>query len=54
MREWTTLFRLLDTQGDNPEIEARLEKSIKFGRKLAYLYWFGILTVAFFGAVKPI
>jgi hypothetical protein len=54
MREWTTLFRRLDEEGDSPEIEEQLEKSIKFGRRLAYVYWIGILTVAFFGAVKPI
>lgn len=54
MREWTTMFRILDTEGDSPEVEERLEKSIIFGRRLAYLYWIGILTVAFFGAVKPI
>lgn len=53
MREWTVLFRRLDEEGENVEIEETLEKSIKFGRRLAYLYWIGILTVAFFGAVKP-
>jgi len=54
MREWTTLFRILDSEKDNPEVEERLEKSISFGRGIAYVYWIGILTVAFFGAVKPI
>ena len=53
MREWTTLFRQLDVEGDNVEVEERLEKSIKLGRRIAYVYWIGILTVAFFGAVKP-
>lgn len=53
MREWTTLFRRLDEEGDNQEIEETLEKSILFGRRLAYVYWIGILTVAFLGAVKP-
>jgi len=53
MREWTTLFRKLDEEGENVQIEERLEKSIIFGRRLAYIYWIGILTVAFFGAVKP-
>jgi hypothetical protein len=53
MREWTVLFRRLATEGSPPEVERQLEKSIAFGRKLAYLYWIGILTVAFFGAVKP-
>lgn len=54
MREWTVLFRRLDVEGDNPKIEETLEKSIRFGRRLAYVYWIGILTVAFFGAVKPL
>ncbi|MEI8648084.1 hypothetical protein P4S73_09555 [Paraglaciecola sp. Hal342] len=52
MREWTELFRQLAT-GENAEVEATLDRSIRFGRKLAYLYWILILTVAFFGAVKP-
>lgn len=53
MREWTVLFRRLAAEGSPAEVERQLEKSIAFGRKLAYLYWIGILTVAFFGAVKP-
>ena len=53
MREWTVLFRRLATEGSPPEVERQLEKSIAFGRKLAYVYWIGILTVAFLGAVKP-
>jgi hypothetical protein len=53
MREWTVLFRQLAQGGEQPEVERRLERSIAFGRKLAYLYWAGILSVAFLGAVKP-
>ena len=52
MREWTTMFRVL-AQGPNTEVEARLDKSIKFARKIAYVYWVSIATVAFFGSVKP-
>ncbi|MBU2919590.1 hypothetical protein KO505_16710 [Psychrosphaera sp. F3M07] len=52
MREWTTMFRIL-AQGKNEEVENKLDTSIRFGRRLAYIYWIGILTVAFFGAVKP-
>ncbi len=52
MREWTTMFRIL-AEGENAEVEDRLEKSIRFGRSLAYLYWVTILTIAFFGATKP-
>lgn len=51
MREWTTLFRIL-AEGPNTEAENRLEKSLRLGRTLAYFYWFGIATVAFFGATK--
>lgn len=51
MREWTTLFRIL-AEGPNVEAENRLEKSLKLGRTLAYFYWAGIATVAFFGATK--
>jgi len=51
MREWTDMFRIL-ADGPNEDVENKLEKSIKFGRKLAYNYWIIILTVAFFGATK--
>ncbi len=51
MREWTTLFRIL-AEGPNEQAESRLEKSLKLGRTLAYFYWVGIATVAFFGATK--
>lgn len=54
MREWTILFRRLAEPGEHPQEEAQLERSIRFGRSLAYLYWVGILTVAFLGAVKPL
>ncbi|MEP1444639.1 MAG: hypothetical protein ABJK37_00820 [Paraglaciecola sp.] len=53
MREWSELFIVL-AKGENAEVEATLDRSIRFGRKLAYLYWVLILTVAFFGAVKPL
>lgn len=54
MREWTVMFRRLDEEGENVEVETILEKSIRFGRRIAYIYWIGILTVAFLGAVKPL
>lgn len=53
MREWTVLFRRLALEGSPREVELQLEKSIAFGRKIAYCYWVGILSVAFFAAVKP-
>lgn len=52
MREWTTLFRIL-AEGPDEAVEARLEWSISKARILAYIYWTGIATTAFFGAVKP-
>jgi uncharacterized membrane protein len=52
MREWTTIFRQLSEKED-PKLEEILVKSIRFSRKLAYVYWFGIATVAFLGATKP-
>ena len=52
MRQWTVLFRVL-AEGADPAVEARLERSIRFGRSIAYLYWIGIAATAFFGAVKP-
>lgn len=51
MREWTMMFRQL-AAGPNPQVEATLEASIKVGRRIAYVYWIGIATVAFFGATK--
>lgn len=51
MREWTELFRLL-AAGPNAEAESTLEKSLRFGKRLAYVYWIGIATVAFLGATK--
>ncbi len=54
MREWTELFRKLAVEGDNAVVEDRLDRSIRFGRRLAYFYWIIILSTAFFGAVKPL
>ncbi len=52
MREWTTIFRQLAMKEDE-KLEAVLIKSIKFSRKMAYVYWVGIATVAFLGSTKP-
>jgi len=51
MREWTEMFRVL-AQGANAQVEATLEKSIRFGRSIAYVYWVVIGSVAFLGATK--
>lgn len=53
MREWTMLFRRIATESNTTELESILERSLRTGRKLAYLYWIGISTVAFLAAVKP-
>jgi hypothetical protein len=53
MREWTMLFRVLAQQPDNTAAEETLERSIRVGRGLAYVYWVGIASVGFLGAVKP-
>ena len=52
MREWTSMFRIL-AEGPNQEVENKLEKSLRFGDRLAYTYWVGILSIAFLGATKP-
>lgn len=52
MREWTVIFRQL-AQKEDQVLENQLDSSIRFARKLAYLYWMGIGTVAFLGATKP-
>lgn len=52
MRAWTVRFRRL-AEGPNPAEEAALSREIAFGRGLAYVYWVGIASVGFLGAVKP-
>ena len=52
MHEWPELFKIL-AAGPNDDAEAKLAKSIRLARTVAYIYWAGIATVAFFGAVKP-
>jgi hypothetical protein len=38
--------------GPNATLEARLTREINLSRKLAYVYWIGIGTVAFIGVTK--
>jgi len=52
MHEWPVLFQIL-AKGPDETAEAKLAKSIKLAQHVAYIYWVGIATVAFFGAVKP-
>lgn len=51
MREWTAMFKIL-AEGPNAEVETRLEKELARSRYVAYVYWVGILSVAFLGATK--
>jgi hypothetical protein len=53
MRHWTETFRQLATGGPNAELEAKLTREINLSRKLAYVYWILILTIAFIGVTKP-
>jgi hypothetical protein len=52
MHEWRKLLPVLE-QGKDEVVEAKLARSIRIGRSVAYLYWFGIALTGFFGAVKP-
>lgn len=52
MRHWTEIFRQLAVGGPNPALEAKLAREINLSRKLAYVYWVGIGTVAFIGVTK--
>ena len=51
MREWTQLFRVL-AEGPNARVERKLAKSLRFGKRLAYVYWVGIAATAFLGTTK--
>lgn len=53
MRHWTMIFRQLAAGGPREELEARLNKEIGTARKLAYVYWVTILTIAYIGVAKP-
>ncbi len=53
MREWTELFRRLDVDGPDQSVEDQLERSIRVGRGLAYIYWIGIAFTGLVGAAKP-
>lgn len=52
MHQWQALFPKL-AAGPDPAIEARLDRSIRIGRAVAYLYWVLIAGTCFLGAVKP-
>ncbi|MFZ5608876.1 MAG: hypothetical protein ACOY99_04610 [Pseudomonadota bacterium] len=53
MQRWIVFFRQMKTQGPSQEIENALTRDMRIGVRLAYVYWIGIITVAFFGVVKP-
>ena len=53
MRDWVMLFRRIAVEGSTPEVEGKLASALSFGMKLAYVYWAGIITMAFLGVAKP-
>lgn len=53
MRDWIVIFKQLEAGGPKAELEGKLKSAMSLGRKLAYVYWVGIITNAFLGAVKP-
>ncbi|MDI9348326.1 MAG: hypothetical protein QM538_07475 [Methylacidiphilales bacterium] len=54
MRRWVIGFQRLAKEGSTPEVESYFAGPLAIGRKLAYIYWMGIATVAFFGVTKII
>jgi hypothetical protein len=54
MRHWTQIFRKLAAgEGSREALEAQLDREIRLSRYMAYVYWVGILTIAFIGVTKP-
>jgi hypothetical protein len=53
MRHWAVIFRTLAETGPTPALERQLAHEGALSRKLAYVYWVGIASVAFIGVVKP-
>lgn len=54
MRHWTQIFRKLASgEGSREALEAQLDREIRMSRYMAYVYWVGILTIAFIGVTKP-
>jgi hypothetical protein len=52
MHEQSNVLQAL-TEGPRADIDARLNRSIRLGRNVAYVQWLGIALTAFFAAVKP-
>lgn len=53
MKGWAVAFHRLREEGSTPEIEAIFTDTLAAGRKCAYIYWVGIITMAFLGVTKP-
>jgi len=53
MRHWVLIFRAMAVEGPTPALQGRLEKELKVGFNIAYLYWVVIATTCFLGATKP-
>ena len=54
MRRWMVAFAQLKSGGSTEQTEKIFGDALLIGRKLAYIYWIGIATVAFFGVSKII
>jgi len=52
MHQWQALFPKL-ALGPDPAIEARLDRSIRIGRSVAWLYWVLIAATCLLAAIKP-
>lgn len=53
MRTWMSLFREI-AAGSNPQAEAKLDRQLTFGRRLAHVNWIIIAAVAYLGVAKPV
>ncbi|MBL4893614.1 MAG: hypothetical protein JKY59_01885 [Emcibacter sp.] len=53
MKNWAVAFHRLREEGSTPEIEYIFSSTLAKARKLAYIYWVCIASMAFLGVVKP-
>ncbi|GEM_PF-131361 len=53
MKDWAVAFHRLREEGSTPEIEHIFTSTLAKARKLAYVYWVCIASMAFLGVVRP-
>ena len=53
MKAWVVGFQRLKAEGSNPEVEGIFSGTLARARKMAYVYWTLIATMAFIGIAKP-